>query len=62
MKERENTGGAGQSAADERLRSDAGESMLEEGDDAPASAEENEGMSTVMSADPVAGVQKDDEE
>ena len=62
MKEHEKTGATERGAVDERRASETVEGELEEGDDAPASAEENEGMSTVMSADPVAGVQKDDEE
>ena len=39
--------------------SEAGASAADEGENAPTSAEENEGMSTVLSADPLAGVQKD---
>ena len=49
--------------AAERARDDTTPREAERGDvaeaDAPTAAEENEGMSTVLSAEPVVGVQKD---
>ena len=38
---------------------DAPAPASDEGENAPTSAEENEGMSTVLSAEPLTGVQKD---
>jgi hypothetical protein len=51
---RENDGAVERERADER--GDVAEA------DAPTSAEENEGMSTILSADPVDGVQDNEEE
>jgi hypothetical protein len=53
---------------DETRREDdqANDRTAERGDvaepDAPTGAEENEGMSTILSVEPMSGVQEDDEE
>ena len=49
----------GEDRADDPGAAGAPAPASHEGEDAPTSAEENEGMSTVLSADLLSGVQKD---
>lgn len=49
----------GEDRADDPGAAGAPAPASREGEDVPASAEENEGMSTVLSAEPLTGVQKD---